>query len=154
MKTLKKVLYNVSRVLGSVLVMKKIVFLWISLFCFLKVPIQEVQALSIPVLAAENTVQVEREETMNIFENFYYRLFEKDTQDFFDYIILGIFVVGLLIVMVLQNTHYYMVMVPYESQELLDDNVHKGKKEPIVVIEPEEEKIEKKNLGKIIVLHI
>ena len=53
-------------------------------------------------------------EERNIFEEFYYRLFLKDTRDFYDYIMLGTFIVGLLIVMIFQNTHYYTVKIEEE----------------------------------------
>ena len=56
-----------------------------------------------------NNLKLEVSESRNLFEEFYYRLFLKDTRDFYDYVMLGTFIVGLLIVMVFQNTHYYVV---------------------------------------------
>lgn len=66
-------------------------------------------------------------EEKNLFEEFYYRLFLKDTRDIYDYVMLGTFIVGLLIVMVFQNTHYYTVKVEKTTVEML-------KEEPKIII--------------------
>lgn len=133
---LKKILYNGLRVLGRVLVMRKILFIFLSLFCFAKFQVVEAKTVSIPILVSETTIGIEqKEERMNVFENFYYRLFEKDTKDFFDYVLLGIFIVGLLIVMVLQNTHYYTVMVPYESEKFLEEPNNENVIEEVTKVE-------------------
>lgn len=72
----------------------------------------------IPVHAAnvanQSNVSAQEERT-GIFEELHYRLFEKDTKDFFDYLLLAIFIIGLLIVMVFQNTHHYVVVRPKED---------------------------------------
>ncbi len=62
--------------------------------------------------------QVER----NFFEELHYRIVLKDEpKDFFDYVIFATFVVGLLIVMVFQNTHYIIITKPLEEVEILKD---------------------------------
>ena len=66
-------------------------------------------------------------EEKNLFEEFYYRLFIKDTRDFYDYVMLGTFIVGLLIVMIFQNTHYYTVKVEKPTVEML-------KEEPKIIV--------------------
>lgn len=68
------------------------------------------------VMASDGEYEVVEER--NLFEEFYYRLFLKDTRDFYDYVMLGTFIVGLLIVMVFQNTHYYVVKVEKPTIEL------------------------------------
>lgn len=68
-------------------------------------------------------------EDRNLFEEFYYRLVLKDTKDFYDYIMLGTFVVGLLIVMVFQNTHYYTVQVKEETKTPVKKQYNKPKYE-------------------------
>lgn len=77
-----------------------------TLFLMICIPMS-ICALADDVVAQEEDVAVV--EGRNLFEEFYYRLFLKDTRDFYDYVMLGTFVVGLLIVMVFQNTHYYVV---------------------------------------------
>lgn len=77
-----------------------------TLFLMICIPMS-ICAFADDVVAQEEDVAVV--EGRNLFEEFYYRLFLKDTRDFYDYVMLGTFVVGLLIVMVLQNTHYYVV---------------------------------------------
>ena len=68
-------------------------------------------------------------ESRNLFEEFYYRLFIKDTRDFYDYVMLGTFIVGLLIVMVFQNTHYYVVKKIDVPGEVPKRYKHKQKQE-------------------------
>ena len=77
-----------------------------TLFLMICIPMS-ICAFADDVVAQEEDVAVV--EGRNLFEEFYYRLFLKDTRDFYDYVMLGTFVVGLLIVMVFQNTHYYVV---------------------------------------------
>ena len=77
-----------------------------TLFLMICIPIS-ICAFADDVVAQEENIEVVEER--NLFEEFYYRLFLKDTKDFYDYVMLGIFIVGLLIVMVFQNTHYYVV---------------------------------------------
>lgn len=77
-----------------------------TLFLMICIPMP-ICAFADDVVAQEEDVAVV--EGRNLFEEFYYRLFLKDTRDFYDYVMLGTFVVGLLIVMVFQNTHYYVV---------------------------------------------
>ena len=76
-----------------------------TLFLMICIPMS-ICAFADDVVAQEDVAVVEGR---NLFEEFYYRLFLKDTRDFYDYVMLGTFVVGLLIVMVFQNTHYYVV---------------------------------------------
>lgn len=77
-----------------------------TLFLMICIPIS-ICAFADDVVAQEENIEVVEER--NLFEEFYYRLFLKDTKDFYDYVMLGTFIVGLLIVMVFQNTHYYVV---------------------------------------------
>ncbi len=83
----------------------------------------------IPVRAQEEqlskvTSEKETEEVVkkkrNIFEEFHYRVFLKDTRDFFDFILLGIFITGLLIVLVFKNTHYVVVQKSLEAKTFLE----------------------------------
>ncbi len=106
--------------------MKKIVWILFTIFCFMKAPVIDVEAQSfdssVPILVSSSTIEVEqKQEERNFLEEFYYRMFEKDTKDFFDYVLLGIFIVGLLIVMVLQNTHYYTVRKETPKEDWLEE---------------------------------
>jgi hypothetical protein len=86
--------------------------------------------ISICVLTEDvEAIQQDKEivEEKNLFEEFYYRLFIKDTRDFYDYVMLGTFIVGLLIVMVFQNTHYYTVKVEKSTVEMV-------KEEPKIIV--------------------
>ena len=77
-----------------------------TLFLMICIPIS-ICAFADDVVAQEESIDVIEER--NLFEDFYYRLFLKDTKDFYDYVMLGTFIVGLLIVMIFQNTHYYVI---------------------------------------------
>lgn len=100
--------------------MKKIIYVLMISFLCMNFSVRRVQAVEVSVPVLANTVETETVEKMNLFEEFYYRMFEKDTaRDFFDYILLTIFIVGLLIVMVFQNTHYVVVSTPKET--ILDE---------------------------------
>ena len=69
-----------------------------TLFLMICIPMS-ICAFADDVVAQEEDVAVV--EGRNLFEEFYYRLFLKDTRDFYDYVMLVTFVVGLLIVMLL-----------------------------------------------------
>lgn len=115
--------------------MRKRILMIVVLCLFILNPIK-VLALSPQVLInhhsySEETetkiVDTKKEETSknkrSILGELKYRLFEKDTRDLWDYLLLAIFVVGLLIVMVFMNTHYYIVKVPHEKEiAKLEDN--------------------------------
>lgn len=93
------------------------------------------------VLQEEETSEVV-EKKMNLFEELHYRLFLKDTRDFFDYLLLAIFVVGLLIVLVFKNTHYVVVQKPLEAKTFLesgsDYSIEEIGEATIIEEEPEE----------------
>ena len=78
--------------------------------------------LCVPISICALTEEVSEEATSetvvekrNVFEELYYRIVLKDTRDFYDYVIFGILAIGLLIVMIFQNTHYYVVKVNKEE---------------------------------------
>lgn len=98
------------------------IFIVICMFWFSYFAPTIANALTPQILASE-TGNVETKK-MNIIENLSYRLFEKDTRDAWDYLLLAILVVGLLIVMVFQNTRYYIVTKKEEpiSDLLLEEN--------------------------------
>lgn len=86
----------------------------VILFCtFVLTIIIPLSFLSISEVEAIETEEVVVER--NIFEDFYYRLVLKDTRDFYDYVMFGIFIIGMLIVLVLKNTHYYTVRIQKEE---------------------------------------
>ena len=120
--------------------MRKIVYLLIGILLCMKLEAKTVHAMevSVPVLTSDTTETVEK---MNIFEEFYYRMFEKDTKkDFFDYVLLAIFIVGLLIVMVFQNTHYVVVERANETileEEPVEIESIEVEKAPVEVVEAE-----------------
>lgn len=72
--------------------------------------------ISICALTNE-VVQVETVTERNPLEELYYRLVLKDTKDFYDYVIFGILCVGLVIIMIFQNTHYYTVTVNKDKKQ-------------------------------------
>ncbi len=129
-------MYNVYRVLGSVLVMKKLMYVFVGIFLCMNMVVIPVEA-STPQQLLTSSQTEEKVEKRNLFEEFYYRLVLKDTRDFFDYVLLGILIVGLLIVMVFQNTHY--VVVKTSPSTFLEE-------EPVQIetIEVEKEETEEK----------
>jgi len=80
----------------------------------------------LPVRAQEKVASIPQEteevvkQKRNIFEEFHYRVFLKDTRDFFDFVLLGIFITGLLIVLVFKNTHYVVVQKSLEAKTFLE----------------------------------
>jgi hypothetical protein len=86
----------------------------------------------------------EEETKFSILGAMKYRLFEKDTRDGWDYLLLATFAVGILIVLVYKNTHYYIVKIPKEKDvvEIADNDI-----ELVDKIEPKE-KVAKKSTAK------
>lgn len=97
-----------------------------TLFLMICIPMS-ICAFADDVAAQEENATVE--EGRNLFEDFYYRLFIKETRDFYDYVMLGTFIVGLLIVMVFQNTHYYVVKKVDVPEDVPKQYNHKQKYE-------------------------
>lgn len=122
--------------------MKKIILSLLLCFYFWVGPVYAIEKNTSSL--KEEVEIVEKEEKLNLFENFYYRLFEKDTKDFFDYSLMGVFIVGLLIVMVLQNTHYTVVKNQKETKLVLVEApvVEEKLEEKETLVETVEEKIE------------
>ncbi len=121
--------------------MKKVIFIFAVLFLCLNVSTSPVHVGAVEMEETDSEIVVEEQKSIGILEDLYYRLFEKDTKDFFDYVLLAIFIIGLLIVMVLQNTHRYTVTI-------IDSPKTSSKKEEVIeedkIIYQEEPIIEKK----------
>lgn len=110
--------------------------LMVVILCFIILNLVKVSALSPQILISHHSYDEETktsiannkeekgiEKKRSILGELKYRLFEKDTRDLWDYLLLAIFVVGLLIVMVLMNTHYYVVKIPKEKKRyVLEEN--------------------------------
>lgn len=102
------------------------------------------QFMPVQAESVDSKMMVEEQETgevvekkMNVFEELHYRMFLKDTRDFFDYVLLAIFIVGLLIVLVFKNTHYVVVQKYATEQTFLESPATYSVEE--LVEEPKEE---------------
>ena len=98
------------------------IFIVICIFWFSSVTPTMANALTPQILASETAELGSKK--MNFLENLEYRLFEKETRDTWDYLLLAIFIVALLIVMVFQNTRYYVITKKEDMfpNRLLEDN--------------------------------
>ena len=90
-------------------------------------------AMLLPVAIQAADTGYNKDGNRNIFEDFYYRLVLKDSdeRDFYDYVLFASLNVGLLIVMIFQNTKTYIVMVPINNKDDKNDINKSNNKEVI-----------------------
>lgn len=96
--------------------MQKLILVLLLVMSFQVLPVRAQEKVASIPQETEEVVKQKR----NIFEEFHYRVFLKDTRDFFDFVLLGIFITGLLIVLVFKNTHYVVVQKSLEAKTFLE----------------------------------